>query len=84
MKRYRGYYIDGFIFSTEKEIDEFLKRSTIDKLRIFCQMFASDRYTPEEKMGISVEISRREELLHREFGMDWDEIETYELVPLSK
>ena len=75
MQKYRGYYIDGVVFSTRKEIDEFVKNSVLERYRQFCKMFCSDHYTAQEKMQISVEMSEREKCLHYEFGMSLEELE---------
>lgn len=75
MTRYKGYYIDGVIFRTKQEIDDFIKNEIIRKIKIFYELFSSDRYSPAEKMSICKEISTREIRLHDEYGMEWDEIE---------
>lgn len=75
MKRYKGYYIDGAVFKSEKEIDLFLKNEIIKKIKILSEMFASDRYTTGEKMRLTKDIHDRERILHDEYGMEWDEIE---------
>ena len=76
MTKYRGYYVDGVVFHNKKEIDIFVKQSIIDKIKLFNEMFLSDRYTPMQKMQIASEIAIRERRLHDEFGMDWTAIES--------
>ena len=77
MRRYKGYYIDGAIFKTEKQIDDFIKDEIIRKIKIFHSMLfeMGDRYTNAEKLGISDEIHQREIRLHDEYGMEWADIE---------
>lgn len=75
MIKYRGYYIDGVIFSSKDQIDEFIKNSVFDKYKQFCRMFCSDKYTAKEKLAISVEMSVREKRLHEEFGVSLEELE---------
>ena len=77
MKRYKGYYIDGVIFSTKKDIDNFIKSEIIRKICIFHRMLFDmpGRYTDDEKIAICGEIHDREIRLHDEYGMSWEEIE---------
>ena len=78
MKRYKGYYIDGVVFKSSQEIDAFLKNAIIEKIKQFMTMFVSDRYTAEEKMAISNEITNRENRLQKEYGMSASEVEELE------
>ena len=75
MKRYKGYYIDGVVFTTTNQIDEFIKKSIIDKARQFNNMLMSGRYDASQQMQLSNEISIRERRLHDEFNMDYESIE---------
>ena len=75
MMKYRGYYIDGVVFKTKAEIDEFLKNAIIKKARVFNDMLMSGRYDASQQMQLSDEISLREKTLHDEYGMDYEEIE---------
>ena len=77
MKRYKGYYIDGVVFKSEAEIDEFCKKTIIEKIRMFHDMLFNhgDRYTPAEQYKICEEISIREQRLHDEYNMSWEDIE---------
>lgn len=75
MTKYRGYYIDGVVFTSKEQIDEFVKKSIIDKARQFNDMLMSGKYDNNQMMKISDEISIREKRLHDEFHMDYDSIE---------
>lgn len=78
MTKYRGYYIDNVVFSSKKDIDEFVKQSLINKLKSLNEMLLSPRYSGKEKLLIVSEISIREHKLHDEFGMSYEEIENLE------
>lgn len=75
MKRYRGYYIDGVIFNSEKEIDTFLIDSFKNKIRQLYDMLRSPRYSEAELISISEMITEKEKILHDTYGLTWDEIE---------
>ena len=75
MKRYKGYYIDGVIFSNKKEIDDFIKKTIIGKIKTFHDMLFSGRYSGGELIAISNEITIREKRLHDEYNMSWEDIE---------
>lgn len=75
MTKYRGYYIDGVVFSSKSDIDEFVKKSIIDKARVFNNMMLSGRYDASQMIQLAHEISIREHRLHTEFGMSYEDIE---------
>ena len=75
MMKYKGYYIDGVVFNSKAEIDEFVKAEIIKKARIFNDMLMSGRYEASQMIKLSTEISIRERRLHEEFNMDYDSIE---------
>ena len=75
MKRYKGYYIDGAIFNSEAEIDSFIKNEIINKIKMLHDMMFSGRYNTADMMALSNEISTREERLHNEYNMSWDDID---------
>lgn len=74
MKKYRGYYIDGIVFSSEKEIDAFLKAEAIKSFRRAVQNFVR-----RPSMEASLYTAEKAEYLNNLHGMDWDEIEQIEL-----
>lgn len=75
MRKYKGYYIDGVIFHSREEIDQHIKNEIINKIKTLHDMMFSGRYSNAEVMQLSNEITIREERLHDEYGMDWEEIE---------
>jgi hypothetical protein len=75
MKKYKGYYIDGVVFRSQKEIDNFLKEAHIKKIKVFHEMLFSERYSAAQKMELTRWIHDREVILHDEYKMTWDEIE---------
>lgn len=75
MTQYKGYYIDNVIFHSREEIDQHIKNEIIKKIKVLHDMMFSGRYSNAEVMQLSNEITIREERLHDEYGMDWEEIE---------
>ena len=74
MKRYKGYYIDHVNFSSEKEIDEFLKDKAIERFKVLNDIFS--RHPSIEASIVCGQQARR---LHDDFGFDWEEIERMEV-----
>lgn len=75
MTQYKGYYIDNVIFHSREEIDQHIKNEIINKIKTLHDMMFSGRYNNAEVMQLNNEITIREERLHDEYGMDWEEIE---------
>ena len=75
MTRYKGYYIDGIIFTSKEEIDVFIKNEIIKKIKVLHDMMFSGRYNTADVMKINDEITIREQRLHDEYNMQWEEIE---------
>lgn len=75
MRKYKGYYIDGVVFKSKSEIDDFIKNEIIKKIRVLHDIMFSGRYSNAEVMQLSNDISIMEQRLHDEYGMDWEEIE---------
>ena len=75
MTKYRGYYIDGVVFNSKAEIDEFVRNLLINSARQFNDMLMSGRYDSAEMMQISDEITIREQRLHNEFNMSYEDVE---------
>lgn len=73
MKQYKGYYIDGVIFSSEADIDEHIKAAMIRSYKVACEMFS--RHSDMEHSIYASEIAVR---LHA-LGLTWDEIEQIEI-----
>ncbi len=78
MKKYRGYYIDGAVFSSKAEIDDFIKENAkqayIKALRVF-----NRRGT----MEASAFCSERAQHMNRQ-GYTWEEIEAIETAVLKE
>lgn len=74
MTKYK-YYIDGVVFKTKAEIDNFIKAEIIKKIKVFHDMMFSGRYNNAEMMELCDYIAIREKILHDEYGMNWEEIE---------
>lgn len=73
MKKYKGYYIDNFVFHSESEIDAFLKKQAVDYF-IWLNKYFSEHMTMEASVACSEQADR----LHNQFGFSWEEIEAME------
>lgn len=78
MKEYKGYYIDGFTFTSEADIDEFLKDLAIQKYRSALKLW---KYKPT--LANSINASSKAEELNRVHGVDWSIIQEIEKSVLS-
>lgn len=74
MKNYKGYYIDGVIFHNEKEVDEFRKNQAVEAYKTAIRMFEE-----HSDMEHSIFADEKAEILHNQFGLDWNEIEAIEI-----
>lgn len=70
---YRGVEIDGSILKSEKDVDEFLERLTVDRLKVATEIFA---YKPI--MDMSIYIDELSEKLVNKFGYTWEKIDELE------
>ena len=70
---YRGVEIDGSILKSEKDVDEFLERLTVDRLKVATEIFA---YNPT--MDMSIYIDELSEKLVNKFGYTWEKIDELE------
>ena len=70
---YRGVEIDGSILKSEKDVDEFLERLTVDRLKVATEIFA---YKPT--MDMSIYIDELSEKLVNKFGYTWEKIDELE------
>ena len=70
---YRGVEIDGSILKSEKDVDEFLERLTVDRLTVATEIFA---YKPT--MDMSIYIDELSEKLVNKFGYTWEKIDELE------
>lgn len=70
---YRGVEIDGSILKSEKDVDEFLERITVDRLKVATEIFA---YKPT--MDMSIYIDELSGKLVNKFGYTWEKIDELE------
>lgn len=70
---YRGVEIDGSILKSEKDVDEFLERLTVDRLKVATEIFA---YKPT--MDMSIYIDELSEKRVNKFGYTWEKIDELE------
>lgn len=70
---YRGVEIDGSILKSEKDVDEFLERLTVDRLKVATEIFA---YKPT--MDMSIYIDELSEKLVNKVGYTWEKIDELE------
>ena len=75
MTQYKGYYIDHIIFNSKADIDNFRKEQAINRYKMMCQMFARQ----DAGMELAILMSEQADLLHNQFGMDYNEIENIEI-----
>ena len=75
MTQYKGYYIDHIIFNSKADIDNFVKEQAINRYKMMCRMFAKE----DAGMELSILMSEQADLLHNQFGMDYNEIESIEI-----
>ena len=75
MTQYKGYYIDHIIFNSKADIDNFIKEQAINRYKMMCRMFARQ----DSGMELSILMSEQADLLHNQFGMDYNEIESIEI-----
>lgn len=71
---YKGYYIDGVTFKSEKEIDEFRKENAIERYGFLIKDFVRKSDNVINKI-----IVEHEERLHNVFGLSYKEIEELEI-----
>jgi len=74
MKKYKGYYIDNFVFHSEAEIDAFLKKKAIDYF-----IWLNQYFNRNMSIEASAACSEQAQILHDTFGLTWDEIEALEI-----
>lgn len=70
---YRGVEIDGSILKSEKDVDEFLERLTVDRLKVATEIFAY-----KSTMDMSIYIDELSEKLVNKFGYTWEKIDELE------
>lgn len=73
MKKYKGQYIDGVIFKTSNDIDEFQRQCALDSYKKACQLFIE-----KPTMATSMYVEERAMTLHNQYGLGWDDIQDIE------
>ena len=73
MKKYKGQYIDGVIFKTSNDVDEFLKQCAYDAYKTACELFIE-----KPSVATSIYMDEKATVLHDQYGMGWDEIQEIE------
>ena len=80
MKNYRGYYIDGNIFTCKADIDQHIKAQNVRTFKMYMRMF--NRYSDKGDLGMAMVASNKAtdvaEYLVSYCGMTWAEIEELE------
>lgn len=74
MRKYRGYYIDGVVFKSEKEIDDFHRESAVGAYKTAVELFAS-----HPSMERSNYVHERAVMLVEIYGYTWDQVEELEI-----
>ena len=75
MIKYKGYYIDGTVFKSKKDIDEHLKNLAIERYKKLSKMFSKN--PSMELISLLSDLSIK---LHDEHNLSYNEIEALELV----
>lgn len=73
MRNYKGYYIDGFTFKNEQEIDAFIEKQAVDAYKKDVKIFAMNLNM--ESSIIASDSARR---LVENFGYTWEQVEEIE------
>ena len=67
---YKGYEIDGSIFKTKEDVDNFLRQQAVNAYKIACQLF-DECHTVVN----ALHCDEKAEILVNNFGYTWDEVE---------
>ena len=78
MKQYKGYYIDGVVFSSKKDIDIFLKNQAVSAYRKAVEYFAN-----HSTMEASIYCDDKARNLVDNFGFTYQEVEDIEIETLK-
>lgn len=74
MRKYKGYYIDGFYFTCKADIDAFIREKAIKRLKMLIGFFHRDG-----SMEASVMLSNHELYMETHLGFTPAEIEDMEI-----
>lgn len=73
MTQYKGYYIDHVVFNSKADIDNFIKKQTLERYIRECKRFA-------EKPSMELSKIMDETAAHlRKYGYTWEQIEQIEI-----
>lgn len=78
MRTYRGYYIDGAIFTSKTDIDNFLRDQAVKSYKMAVELFANDM-----SLEKSIYADEKAENLVNNFGFTWEEVEAIEVSTLQ-
>lgn len=71
---YRGYTLDGTIFTSKQDIDRFLEKQAVESYKTACQLFAETH-----SISASIAMEEKAERLVNQFGYDWEQLEEIEI-----
>ena len=74
MLKYKGYYIDGTVFKSKKDIDEHLKNLAIERYKKLNKMFSKN-----PSIELSSLLSDLSIELHEQHNLSYNEIELLEM-----
>ena len=74
MKAYKGYYIDGVVFNSKQDIDNFLKEWAIKDYKMAVEMFVNCA-----NLANSLWASEKAERLVKYHGFTWEQVEDIEI-----
>ena len=78
MKQYKGYYIDGVHFTNTAEIDKFIENQAVEAFIRACKVFNINM-----NLEASIYAGEKAEILVKEFGYTWGDIEDIEIKVLK-
>lgn len=78
-RQYKGCYIDGVIFTSKQNVDNFLKEQTISAYVNAVKMFADDH-----TMASSMHCDETAERLVDMYGFTWEQVEQLEIETLKQ
>jgi hypothetical protein len=78
MTKYMGYYIDGVIFTSKQDIDNFLEKTAIEKFKTAVELFAE-----HPSVEASMWQTDKAERLVNAYGYTWEQVEEIEISVLK-
>lgn len=74
MTNYKGYYIDGVIYSNKQDVDNQILKNRLNQLKLAVREF--ERFPCYETAGY---LSDKQEQLVKLHGYEWEEVENLTL-----